>query len=188
MDDKERSFADELLRASLRQYASAEPRPGLEGRVLAGVRARQQAARRRQAWAWAVGMAGVAAIVTLLVIHWPRPQPPPSPVAAKAPADLSAPAVAKVAPPMQPTLPHRPPRPAPPSRVDTRPQQFPTPRPLSEQERLLLVYAQSLQGSSTASLPVADENPGHDLEIPPLHIAAIRIEPLPPPEEIGDDK
>ena len=44
MDDKEKRCIDELLDASLRHYASTEPRPGLEGRVLAGVRARQQSA------------------------------------------------------------------------------------------------------------------------------------------------
>jgi hypothetical protein len=188
MDDKEKRFVDELLRASLRHCAGAEPRPGLEGRVLAGVRARQQVARRRQAWAWAVGLAGVAAMVTLLVIYWPRPQPPPSPVAAKAPEILSAPAVAKVAPPMQPILPHRRQRTAAPSRVDKRPQQFPAPHPLSEQERLLVAYAQSLQGSSPPSLRMEDENAEHDLEIPPLTITAIKIEPLAPPKEIGDEK
>jgi hypothetical protein len=184
MDDKEKSFIDELLDASLRHYASAEPRPGLEGRVLAGVRARQEAARRRSAWPWAVGVAAVAAMVTLLVIHWPHQQPAPLPVTAKAPANLSAPAVAKIVTPARPPMP----RPAPPRRVDTRPEQFPTPRPLSEQEKLLLVYAQSLKGSSAASAWKADEDPEHELEIPALSIAAIQIEPLASPEKSGDDK
>src|SRR5208282_318524 len=124
--------------ASLRHYASAEPRPGLESRVLAGVRARQKAARRRTTWVWAVGVAAVAAMVTVLVIHRPRRQPTLLPTTAKAPADLSAPAVAKAAPPMQSPLAHTSRRPNAPSRVDTRPPQFPTPRPLSKQEELLL--------------------------------------------------
>ena len=186
MDDKEKRFVDELLDASLRQYASAEPGPGLEGRVLAGVRAQQEVARRRTTWAWAVGTAAAAAMVTLLVIYRPRQQPTPSPVTAKAPANLSAPAVATVAPPVQPSMPRRPRRPAPASRIDTRPQQFPTPRPLSEQEKLLLVYAQSLKGSA-ASAPNTDQDSEHDLEIPPLSIAAIKIDPLPPLGS-GDEK
>jgi len=188
MDDREKQFVDELLDASLRRYASATPRPGLESRVLAGVRARQQAARRHTAWGWAMGMAAVAALVTLLVIHWPRPRPAPLPVIANAPANISAPSVARVTPPVPPPMPHRSPRQALPSGVDTRPQQFPTPRPLSEQEKLLLIYAQSLKGSSAASMQVADEDPEHDLEIPPLSIAEIKIDPLAPPEEIGDEK
>jgi hypothetical protein len=180
VDAKQKQFVDELLEASLRRYASAEPRPGLEGRVLAGVRARQEATRRRTMWTWAVGMAGVAAMVTLLVIYRPHRQPAPSPVAAKAPANVSAPAAAKIAPPEQPPLPHRPRRPAVVSRIDTRPQQFPTPRPLSEQEKLLLVYVKSLEASSEVSVPATDQRSDQDLEIPPIRIATIRIEPLDP--------
>ncbi|MFZ0960665.1 MAG: hypothetical protein WAO35_07140, partial [Terriglobia bacterium] len=103
-------------------------------------------------------------------------------------ADVSAPVVAKAAPPVQPLRPHKRVRPAAPRRVDTRPQQFPTPHPLSEQERLLVAYAQSLQGSSPPSLRREEENTEHDLEIPPLTITAIKIEPLGPPKEIGDEK
>jgi len=187
VDDKEKRFVDELLRASLRHYASAGPRPGLEGRVLAVVRSQQQAASRRTAWAWAIGTAGMAAMVTLLVVHWPRHQTPPLPLTAKAPANVAAPAVAKIARPVQPALPHRRQRSAAPSMVDTRPQQFPTPRPLSEQERLLLVYAQAIKGSSGASVQITNEDAEHELEIPALSITAIKIEPL-TPQESGDGK
>ncbi len=185
MDDKEKRFVDELLRASLRHYASAEPRPGLEGRVLAGVRSRQQAASRRTAWAWAIGMAATAAMVMLFVIHWQRQQTPPTSVAAKATASDSAPAVAKIAPPARPTVPRRPQRSVGQPKVDTRPQQFPTPRPLSEQEKLLLVYAESLKASPADSAWKADQEP--ELEIPALSITAIKIEPL-SSEESADDK
>ena len=187
MDDKEKRFVDELLEAALRNYAGAEPRSGLEGRVLAGVRARQQAARRRTAWAWAVGVAGVAAMVTLLVFYWPHRQPAPLPVTAKVPAIPSAPMVAKAASVVQPTMPRRPVRPAAATTVDWRPQQFPTPRPLSEQEKLLLAYVQALKNSPAAAAPEANPQPEHDLEISPLSIAAIKIEPLAPPED-GDGK
>ncbi|MGA2986146.1 MAG: hypothetical protein ABSG32_20260 [Terriglobia bacterium] len=188
MNDKEKLFVEKLIDASLRHYTGAEPRSGLEDRVLAGVRARQKAARRRKAWAWAMGVAAVAAMLTLLVIQWQHQQPAPSPVTAKASANLSAPALARIAPPVPPPMPHRPRRPAAPSRVDTRPQQFPTPRPLSEQEKLLVVYAQLLKNSSGAAVPKADQVPERDLEIPPISIAAIKIEPLAPPENIGDEK
>jgi hypothetical protein len=179
MDDKEKRFVDELLNASLRRYASAEPRPGLEGRVLAGVRARQQANRRRSIWAWGMGLAAVAAMVALMLIYWPRPQSAPLPVTARAPANVSAPVVANAAPSVQPPVSHRPPRQAPPNRLDWRPHQFPTPRPLSEQEKLLVIYAQSLKGTP-AVMAQQDNDIEHDLEIPPLSIAAIKIEPLAP--------
>jgi hypothetical protein len=135
-----------------------------------------------------MGVIAVTEVVTLLVIYRPRQQPAPTPMTAKAPANISAPSVAKIAPPVQPSMPHRPPRSAPRSWVDARPQQFPTPRPLSEQEKLLLVNVQSLKGSSAASMQMADENAEHDLEIPPLSIAAIKIEPLALAEKSGDEK
>jgi hypothetical protein len=92
------------------------------------------------------------------------------------------------APPTPRLIPNRLQRLAPSRRIDARPQQFPTPRPLSEQEKLLVIYARSLQGSSTASAPIADDNVDHDLVIPPISIAAIKIEPLAPAEESGSEK
>jgi hypothetical protein len=64
--------------------------------------------------------------------------------------------------------------------VDKRPQQFPTPRPLSEQEKLLLVYAQSLEGSSAVPALNPNQSSEHVLEIRPIRITAIKIEPLAP--------
>ena len=181
MDDKEKRFVDELLGASLRHYASAEPRPGLEGRVLAGVRSRQQAARRRATWAWAIGSAAGAAMVVFFVVHRPRHHTPAFSAAAKALVNVAAPTVAKIAPPARPTVPRRPQRSDARPKGDTRPQQFPTPRPLSEQEKLLLAYVRALRGSSVAPVPDANQDAEHDLEIPPLSITAIEIEPLASP-------
>jgi hypothetical protein len=187
MDDRENRFVDELVAASLQRYAGAEARPGLEERVLAGVRARQQAERRRRTLTWAVGMAAVAAMVSLLMIYWPRRQPVPSPVAVKAPAYVSAPAIAQGASPVQLPVPHKAQHQTVPKRVDTRPPQFPTPRPLSQQEKLLVEYVQSLKDSSGVSAPDADQGSEGDVEIPPIKIAAIRIDPL-PSSESGNEK
>jgi hypothetical protein len=187
VDDKEKQFVDDLLAASLRNYAGAEPRAGLEGRVLAGVRARQRAASRRTAWWGAAGMAGVAAMLALLVYYWPHPQPAPLPETAKVPASPSVPVAAKAAPAVPPPVLRRPPRPAAPAVIDWRPQQFPTPRPLSEQEKLLVAYVLAAKGSAAVSAPSTEQNLEHDLEIPPLSIAAIKIDPL-PPEDDGEEK
>jgi hypothetical protein len=186
VDDKEKHFVDEMLRASLRHYASAEPRPGLEGRVLAGVQSRQRAARHRAAWAWAIGATAVAAMVVLFVIHGPRHQTVQLPVTAKAPANVAAPAVAEIARPAQPLLPHHTRPSTARSWVDRRPQQFPTPRPLSEQEKLLLVYAESLKTSSADSAWKPDQDSARELEIPALSITAIKIEPLTPEESVDN--
>jgi hypothetical protein len=179
MDDKRKQFVDELVAASLRCYSSAEARPGLEGRILAGVRSRQQAERRRKLFFWIVGMAGAAAVVVMLVLTWPHRQLKPAPVIAKAPAIVSLPTVAKNVPPVQPPMGHAQAQHATPGKVDTRPQQFPTPRPLSEQEKLMVEYVRLIQNSPGAAAPVANRSPEADLEIPPLTIADIKFDPLP---------
>jgi hypothetical protein len=59
-------FVDDLLDASLAQYRSVEPRPGLENRILAQLSTEQLAAPWR-AWAWRIG-AGVAAAGAVLAL------------------------------------------------------------------------------------------------------------------------
>ena len=201
MDDKKKRFVDQVVDASLRWYARTESRPGLEGRVLAGVRARQQAARRRAAWTWALGTAAMAALLTLLVVHPSRRQRAQLPETTPARAtvthgqkgtdrdyQLAAPTAAEIARPLQPRMPRRLPRSATQRSVETRPQQFPTPRPLSEQEKLLVEYVKLLKDSPAALAPEPDQDVEHDLDIPPITIASIKIEPLTLPEKIGDEK
>lgn len=98
MDDKDKQFVDELLDASLRRYVQDEPRPGLEGRILAGVRSKQQAERRRESLFWIVGMATAAAVVAMLVMGRTHRQTAPASITAKASAIASSPTVAKIVP------------------------------------------------------------------------------------------
>ena len=185
MDDNNIRLVDELLDASLRRYADAEPRAGLEGRILAGTRARRRAQHRRMAWAWALAVA--AAAVALLVVARPRRQSPPAPVAAETPAPLRAPVAARAAPPAPPPVPRRPRRHTAPRTVDLRPQEFPTPRPLSEQEKLLLAYAEALQQASAVAAPKANIDFEREMVIPPITIAEIKIKPLELPGKAGED-
>ncbi len=194
MDDKENRFVNDLLDASLRKYAGAEPRPGLEGRILAGVRSRQQQARRRTAWLSAFAVSGVAAVVVgmagFAAFRGDLRHPAPEPAIANHQASKSAATVATAVPPVKLPAPLRVTRQSKSTMVDWRPQQFPTPRPLSEQEKLLLAYVQALQASHSvteqsgvASQPdVASENAQQDattdLVIPPLSITPINIKPL----------
>ena len=63
-----------------------------------------------------------------------------------------------------------------------RPEQFPTPAPLSEEERLLLAYASQLPISELDNL--MNQNPKIEpLEIPGIKIARIEIEELPKSNE-----
>jgi hypothetical protein len=188
MDDNEKRFVNDLLDASLRNFAGAEPRAGLEGRILAGVRARHREARRRTVWYWAVATAGVVAIVGFVALRGGRRQPAPEPAIAEYPASRGAPVViAKNTPPVPLPAPHRVPRHVETTSVDWRPQQFPTPRPLSKQEKLLLAYVQALKASPAAPAPDAMQEVEPDLSIPPLSIEPIKIMPLDSSED-GDGK
>ena len=179
-DDEPDPFVDELLEASLKQYRGEEPRSGLEMRILAGVRTEARAAWLR--WlGWAVGVcAGILAIIALTLHFAPTQLRQPT-----ASASLPQPAT------MQPTpttvsrqqplhSPRRPAREV--GRVATRrsrPEQFPTPLPLTEQEKLLLASLnKATKPDLIAGTNETDEAPVSDLEIPRIKIVGLEIKPL----------
>ena len=185
MCDKQEDFVRDLLDAALRSYSKAEPRPGLEQRVIAGVRARQRSADRRWAALGAIALAGAMAVVVVVVTRQPWQSSRPTPVA-KVAVHPPEPHIAGAVPGAQLPMPHRPPQSAVRRARDTRPQQFPTPRPLSKQEKLLLAYAKAVEDSRAAPEASATQNLDQDLGIPPLSIAAITIEPLTLPDGAGE--
>lgn len=69
---KERQL-EELLDTLLFEYSAVSPRPGLEARILSGLRAR--ADRRRRKWSLAVGLTVAAAVlvVGLAIDRHPKP-------------------------------------------------------------------------------------------------------------------
>lgn len=148
MNDRDRkpplddSFVDELLDASLTRAREVKPRAGLEGRILTRVRAAREAQPRFGWWRVAAGVAVlVVAAMAARVALRPNPQPP---------AAVSRPAAqALVVPPPAQQVAHEPaPRHEPRVRRlgrgvqfasdEPRPKVFPSPRPLSEEEKLLL--------------------------------------------------
>src|SRR5438876_1171556 len=138
-NDKTR-MVDRWLDEGLRQYAQIAPSEGLENRVLANLRARPDASASY--WRWTPALAGVIVIASLAMFWLKQPARPaiktaevlPQPVqaitptiAAKNHSNLqryilveSAHVSTNVAAP----------------KLD----QFPSPRPLSQQEELLLAY------------------------------------------------
>jgi hypothetical protein len=179
-DDKPAPFVDELLEASLKQYRGEEPRSGLEMRILAGIRNRQRAARRR-GLGWAVAACAGTLAIIVLTLHFARaPLRQPTPRAA-----LPQPVTTQPAPPMvsreQLRLgPRKPPGGV--RRVATRrsrPEQFPTPLPLTEQEKLLLAFLnKATKPDLVAGTNETEEAPVSDLEISRIKIAALEIKPL----------
>jgi hypothetical protein len=146
MEPKNQERLERWLDKALAGYGSAEPRSGLEGRVLARVRQEQEAsARTRSRWLVlaATAVAGVLAIGVFLI-----GRPAKAPVAPVASAIRVEPpsAVEKTRPkafvpvPVPARRPHH-------TRRDTEARQdmpkldqFPSPQPLSEQEKILARY------------------------------------------------
>jgi hypothetical protein len=168
--DKDRQL-DEMLDALLATYSSAEPRPGLENRILATV---QDATGKEGSatwwnfrWLWAGAVVAAVIIVAALLMGGHRrvtqpnnivvdtPQPAPSQPA----VEPSRPKAATDTRPrrLKPQLPSR--------RLDAglapghRPQIFPTPTPLSEQERLLLRYFAATPREEVVAQSHPDEPP-----------------------------
>jgi hypothetical protein len=112
------------VEAALAAYANVEPRPGLEGRVLARL-----AEPRRRLWWWLVALAPVPAALAFWMLLPPRltlelPRPPaPRSVALTVPVPRPAPPAAAVA------------------AASAKRAVFPAPAPLSAEERALLTLS-----------------------------------------------
>jgi hypothetical protein len=150
--DRER-LVDSWLDAWLKQYGEAEPRPGLEGRLRANLRIERER-KPDGRWRWAPGLAILLAVVVgggAFWAHGPRVLPGTTaehrsaPVLRKqASAQLAATGTRNQADsallaPVRRTATRRS---AAAVAQEPRLEQFPSPRPLSEQEEMLARYVQ----------------------------------------------
>jgi hypothetical protein len=142
---------DRALDAALAKYAALEPRAGLEERILANLRTAEASVPPR-AW-WHCGVAAtVAALVVIavaLAVRSGKPSPPL--IVMHAPARIQAPRTpqqsarsnATEVPPVRQAAHKRAPHPHRPETVvaaNPKLDQFPSPQPLTEQEKLLASY------------------------------------------------
>lgn len=165
---------DQLLDSLLSRYSDAQPRPGLETRILATVRA--QAAEQKRSgwkplWMWLGAAAALVIVAALLLMNHSVRKVPGAPTIANTPQP-------SVVPPKNPPADHQQvaegpperkhrPLPQPPLiartvREEVRKEVFPTPEPPSEQERLLLSYLartprQEIIAQSKPDRPSLDE-------------------------------
>ena len=135
---------DRLLDAALKQYAAVQPREGLEGRILARMRSETAESASHAWWRWLTAAAAVAALALIITMAL-RPHARPQPMVAQHPSGTLP--AAKLAASSQPKKAvQRPTR-----RVHAvadiqvpkalpKLDQFPSPQPLSEQEKLLASY------------------------------------------------
>ncbi|MGH9863658.1 MAG: hypothetical protein ACRD35_09580 [Candidatus Acidiferrales bacterium] len=105
-DNKRDAFLDQLLDAALARYAQVEPRPGLEERLLAGVRAEPSRPLWLR-WAWLPAAAGGLALLLAGVFflserrETARPAPPVARTA-EAPTAVAPSTIAKETAPVAP--------------------------------------------------------------------------------------
>jgi hypothetical protein len=172
MKNDNRDELDNLIDGALSEYSSVEPMEGLEDRVLRRVHAAGTA--RRSPWLWGVGVAiPAAAALLLLWVVW-RPQPcstnpaPKLAVVKTPPAPLKPPQVSP-APVGRVMKPKR--------RPVTRPlpkeEFFPSPSPLTGEERALVAWVQ--RAPLEAQQAFADLRKRSE---EPVVIEPIRIPPL----------
>lgn len=172
---------DKALDAALASYIE-EPRPGLERRVLARVRAEGDAAMPSPWLRWTAAIAAaVCVIVAAVAIASHRPAAAPIITPSNA-AIRPAPAVKRIAPPVQTatsaalrtTRPHvfvtaTIHSPAPLPKLD----QFPAASPLTDEERALQAWARRTSPPLQRALAEAQQR-----DIEPIKISEIQIPPL----------
>jgi hypothetical protein len=179
MDERNKEeHLDRLLDSLLTSYTQVEPRPGMAARVLAHVRAQaEQKGPQRWSFASLVGktalgrtlfggtLAAAAALAAILIMDYARPVPPPTPLAIHWQQQPLQQTLAKATSP-QPLaaaryrLQRHTSSPTAVAEADVRQQVFPTPVPLTEQEKWMYRY---LAGTPREEL-VAQARPDDQLE------------------------
>ena len=161
---------DRLLDEALASYSSEEPRPGLEQRVLARVRA-EAAPRRFGWWRWGVAIPLLASLLVVAIAYRSKPQ------ATSRERDLASakPPATVVAAPAKP-------RPDTPRRARSvhravvahsalpRRDVFPLPTPLSPEERAVLNLVRRFPDQARRVLIDANDRSNQPIEIPGIEI------------------
>lgn len=150
MEPRDRDQFDDLLDGALKRYGDVEPRAGLEGRVLATLAANTGRTSARSAWAWALAGAAATVVVVGLWIGGGHRRSNTSAVSIRPNVSKREEKLATVMPPVELNKPAvrrvRSPKTAAPVRMakiaEPRLQQFPSPRPLSQQETVIAEYVQ----------------------------------------------
>jgi hypothetical protein len=151
---RQNSSSDELdhaVDAALAKYAAVEPRAGLEERVLANLRAEHGRRVNRGWWRWGLGATAVAVVVLAIDVTWRSGRSSQPTVANRrslVKQDLPKPGTQIAAQDDNRSRPRHPHRSAKAHPVHSavviaaspKLDQFPSPQPLSEQERILASY------------------------------------------------
>jgi hypothetical protein len=171
MRNNDRDELDGLIDGALRGYADASPLEGLEERVLYRVHA--AGPPRRLAWpllfAFAVPALAVLVLALVVLPSWWNP-PPPTASPAPIHAALNLPVFRSRSPA---------PRRIHPSRALPKQPCFPSPVPMTDEERVLAAWAGRAPQEVSQAFADLRKRSEEPIAIQPLAIQAILIEPLP---------
>lgn len=143
---------DQLLDAALATFAAIEPRPGLEQRILANLRVEKKQAVAGTGWKWSLAAAALVAVAAM-ALAWRSNRPPRQVITHHVPVTVQGPEKSGVQIATGNGNAQHPAGHGPIHKVDSPPtypqamvaanpklDQFPTPLPLTEQERILASY------------------------------------------------
>jgi hypothetical protein len=135
---------DRVLDAALAKYAAAQPRTGLEDRILANMRAEREPAHDRVCWYW-IAAAFATLVLVIVGLAWTGIRRAPAiahrPLPLAPGVELRTPHIASTRPPTPNStvkpISHRS---KPVALANPKLAQFPSPQPLSDQEKILAGY------------------------------------------------
>jgi hypothetical protein len=175
-DHEKDKHMDEMLDSLLASYSSAEPRPGMETRIVASLREAESREASRGwwgfKWLWAGAVLAAVIVGGALISGKRHVAPPPRTVVQTTQPVVQKPSVQQ--PVIQSSVPtavgservihrHKTLAPGPQQNATLarshRPAVFPTPTPLSEQERLLLQYYSGTPREEVIAQSHPDEPP-----------------------------
>jgi len=146
LNDNNKQRLDRWLDGALQQYGRVEPRAGLERRILANLESAAQNRTIGRRWWWTFGLAALMACIAVTVwVGVDLPHSTKKTVATAHPANVGASTNgSQFAPPQVAAVPHHVKRHFMRPRIEAakepRLEQFPSARPLTEQEQLLSRY------------------------------------------------
>jgi len=195
---QDRDGIDILLDAALASYANPAPSPAMTNRILASTVRASNRPKLPRWFAWSIPALAALLLLAIFLMHHSASPHQKSLVAAnpalsRPPISNAPAAVAPGATPLSPRAPQRPARairamePAPHSLAILRPrlEVFPTPTPLTPEEQALAEMVNRNPGGVTRQIAQSATTP-QSQQIEPIHIAAIQIPPLNPPDHGGN--
>ena len=189
MAPKDQENLHRWLESALEEYGNAEPRSGLEGRVLANLQSERERITARQRWFWALTLTATVAVIILAV--WMESD---TALRTSIPTSMSAPSEQKRTESKQRLVQTAKPGMFQQSRkitsqhvkqnrsvhsfeaaVAPKLDRFPSSQPRSEQERLLLAYLNQTP-KEEVMLAIVKTNSNQDLHVKDLEIQSLEHE------------